>query len=110
MTNATIILNESVQLMNDGILAGTGKVVTIENADGTKQQIELPEPIHTFQAWKSLGYKVKKGEKAVAKFPIWKHTSKTVVDEGTKEESEKTSIFMKTAAFFKASQVEKIER
>ena len=109
MTNATIILNESVKLMNDGILAGTGEFVTMEYDDGTKEQVEIPEPIHTFQAWKSLGYSVKKGEKAVAKFPIWKHTSKTIVDEETKEESEKTSMFMKMSAFFKASQVEKIE-
>ena len=113
MTNATIILNESVQLMNDGILAGTGKFVTIENADGTKTQVEMPEQIHTFQMWKTLGYKVKKGEKAIAKFPIWKYTSKEKAEEEKTgnpiEDAPITNMFMKVSAFFKASQVEKIE-
>ena len=109
MTNAMIILNESVKLMENGVIKGTGEFVTMTNADGSSKQIEMPEPIHTFQAWKHLGYKVKKGAKAVAKFPIWKHTAKTVVDEATQEEKEKSSMFMKTAAFFTLEQVEKIE-
>ena len=108
MTNAMIILNESVKLMEEGVLAGTGEFITIEDADGTKRELEMPEVIHTFNMWKHLGYKVKKGEKSIAKFPIWKHNSKSVVDEATGEEEEKTSMFMKTAAFFKFSQVEKV--
>lgn len=107
MTNATIIFNESVKLMENGLLKGTGQYVEVENEDGSKTQLEIPEEIHTFSAWKSMGYSVKKGEHAVAKFPIWKHTSKTVIDENN-EESEKTSMFMKTAAFFKSAQVELI--
>lgn len=67
----------------------------------------MPEAIHTFALWKQLGYSVKKGEKAIAKFAIWKHTSKTVENEDGEEE-EKTNMFLKTAAFFKLSQVEKI--
>lgn len=98
MTNAQIILKESESLVEQGILG----MVNVMGAP-------MPEPIHTFQAWKELGYKVKKGEKAIAKFPIWKHSSKTEVDEATKEEKQKTSMFMKTAAFFKKSQVERIE-
>lgn len=108
MTNAMIILNESIRLMNEGILAGTGAYMTMEHEDGTKTEQEIPEDIHTFAGWKELGYSVKKGEHAIAKITIWKHTSKTVVDENN-EEREKSSMFMKTAAFFKASQVEKIE-
>ena len=108
MTNEQIIFNESRRLLKEGILKSTGFVDMI-NEDGTKTKIELPEPIHTFQTWKSLGYNVKKGEKAIAKFPIWKHTSKTVTDEETNEERERTAMYMKTAAFFKFSQVEKIE-
>lgn len=107
MTNAMIILNESVKLMENGVISGTGEVVTITNADGTTKQIEMPEPLHTFQSWKALGYSVKKGEKAVAKFPIWKHTTKTVADENN-EEKERTAMYMKMASFFKQSQVEKI--
>ena len=107
MTNAMIILDESVRLMDEGVLAGTGEFITVENADGTKKQLEMPEEIHTFQGWKERGFSVKKGEKAIAKFPIWKHTSKTVEVDG--EEEEKTNMFMKMAAFFKMSQVERIE-
>lgn len=102
MTNAAIIMDESLRLVEQGILETTGeKVKTVEG-----KEIELPEPIHTFQKWKQLGYSVKKGEKAIAKFPIWKHTSKMVEVDG--EEEEKTNMFMKSAAFFKFSQVEKI--
>lgn len=69
---------------------------------------EMPEPIHTFQKWKSLGYSVKKGEKSDIKFPIWKHTSKKSIDDNN-EEKEETSMFMKMSAFFRFSQVEKIK-
>lgn len=107
MTNAMIILDESVRLMGEGVLAGTGEFITVQNADGTERHLEIPEQIHTFQGWKDRGFSVKKGEKAIAKFPIWKHTSKTVEVDG--EEETKTNMFMKTAAFFKLSQVERIE-
>ena len=107
MTNAMIILNESVRLMEEGVLAGTGKFMTVDNGDGTTRRLEMPEPIHTFQKWKELGYVVKKGEKSNIKIPIWKYSSKTTVDEEG-EEKENTSMFMKVAAFFKFSQVEKI--
>lgn len=102
MTNAQIILLESIKLLNDGVLNSTGRLFKTE--DG--KEFAEPEPIHTFQAWKALGYSVKKGEKAIAKFPIWKYTSKKVEVEG--KEEEKSNMFMKTAAFFKFSQVEKI--
>ena len=81
MTNAMIILDESVRLMNEGVLAGTGEFVTIENEDGTKRQLEMPEAIHTFNGWKERGYAVKKGEKAIAKFTIWKCKNKKVETE-----------------------------
>ena len=94
MTNAGIILAHSMELVKEG------KLALIDN---------FPEPIHTFQIWKKLGYSVKKGEKAIAKFPIWKYTTKSVEDEDTGEITEDSSMFMKTAAFFKFSQVEKLD-
>ena len=106
MTNEMIIFKESQKLMNDGILQGSGVFATVEFEDGARQ-VEMPEEIHTFQAWKSLGYSVKKGEKAIAKFPIWKYTSKKVETEDGEEET--SNMFMKTAAFFKMSQVEIIK-
>lgn len=60
------------------------------------------EPIHTFEHWKSLGYSVMKGQKAICKLPIWKQGTKKP-KEG--EEKGKSYFFLKEAAFFKASQV-----
>ena len=97
MTNAQIIAQESEQLVKEGKL----KMVQIGND-------LIPEPIHTFQAWKSMGYAVKKGEKSEIKFAIWKYTSKKYTDEKTNEEKEKSSMFLKTASFFRFDQVEKI--
>jgi len=70
--------------------------------------ISPTEEIHTFQKWKSLGYAVKRGEKAVTKLTIWKHTTKQITLENG-ETAEDTRMFMKTAAFFSTSQVEKIK-
>ena len=113
MTNARIILNESVRLMEEGVLKGTGKFVVIEEEDGSTRQIEMPEPIHTFQKWKELGYVVKKGEKSNIKFPIWKHTTKEKPEEELTgnpiEDAPITNMFMKLSSFFTFAQVEKIE-
>lgn len=105
MTNAMIILLESVKLMEAGILKSTGE--KFKTDDG--KEFELPEPIHTYQAWKSIGYRVKKGEKAIAQFPIWKYTKKKDKDMSEEEAQDNGFCFMKTASWFKYSQVEKIE-
>lgn len=106
MTNAMIVLLESVKLMEDGIIKGSG----IKGLTSDGKEIELPEAIHTYATWKSLGYQVKKGSKAVAQFPIWKYTSKQLdeVDEDGNNKI-KTNMFMKTASFFTKEQVEKIK-
>lgn len=98
MTNAEIIYRTSIDLVKAGKL----NMVTVNGE-------AMPEPIHTFAAWKSMGYSVKKGEKSDIRITIWKHASKMVENEETHEETEKSSMFMKTAAFFKFSQVEKIK-
>lgn len=119
MTNATIILNESLRLMEEGILKGSGQFAEIETENGT-QTIELPEEIHTFQGWKERGFSVKKGEKSAIKFPIWKHTTKMLkTDTGNaeldkmntqiNEQGGQTNMFMKTSAWFTFSQVEPIK-
>ena len=114
MTNAMIILLESVKLMEEGVLKPTGEKIVVEMADG-KKELDVPEPIHTYQAWKSLGYQVKKGIKAVAQFPVWKYiTSKMkeaeVRDDVDVEQNEsKGYCRMKLASFFTKEQVEKIE-
>ena len=106
MTNAQIILNESIKLMKDGVLAGSGIKATLTAADGTQEVIELPESIHTFAAWKAAGYSVKKGEQAIAKFAIWKYASDKQADDENADES--GHCFLKVSFFFKRAQVEKI--
>lgn len=119
MTNAQIILHESVRLMNDGILKGTGRKAVLETPLGPVE-VEQPEPIHTFQRWKELGFSVKKGEKSNIKILIWKHTTKQLdTDTGNAEldkmnaqinaQGGQTNMFMKTAAFFTAAQVEPLK-
>ena len=111
MTNAKIILDESIKLMEQGVLKGTGEYITVENEDGTKTQFEMPEQIHTFNGWKSLGYSVKKGEKSTIKFPIWKYTEKAKKEEEKTgnpiEDAPVTNMFLKMSAFFTFAQVEK---
>ena len=113
MTNAMIILNESVHLMEEGILKGTGEFVEIENEDGTTTRLEMPEEIHTFNGWKKRGYSVKKGEKSNIKFPIWKYTEKHKAEEektgNPLEDAPTTNMFMKLSAFFTMEQVEPIK-
>lgn len=95
MTNAAIIEHESIMLVEQGIL----KMVNIGG-------IDIPEPIHTFNGWKERGYQVKKGEHSKIKFPIWKHTTKTVEKDG--KEEERSNMFQKVSAFFTFDQVEPI--
>lgn len=107
MTNEQIIFNTSVELMNEGIIGTTGRVITVENENGEKIDLQEPEPIHTYKAWQSLGYQVKRGQKAIASFLIWKHTVKKAKEQ-TDEDEEK--MFMTKAFFFKFSQVEPMEQ
>lgn len=108
MTNAAIILDESVRLMNDGILKGTGRFLDVVNEDGSTKKLEIPEGIHTFNAWKQRGFIVRKGEHAVASFLIWKYvTRKNTPDEPLDAaEAENGFCRMKLSHFFSARQVE----
>ena len=119
MTNAQIILTESISLMEQGKLKGSGQYAEIETESGP-MTVELPEEIHTFNGWKQLGFSVKKGEKSSIKFPIWKHTTKMLnTDTGSEElnkanqlindQGGETNMFMKMSAWFTASQVEPIK-
>lgn len=75
--------------------------------------IKANEAIHTYEAWKAFGLQVKRGEKAIVRFPIWKMSSKekTVeVETESGEKEEKTMqlgrFFMKESCFFSSRQVE----
>lgn len=111
MTNNQIILQHSISLMEQGVIGTTGRTFSVENEDGSQRTVQEPEPIHTFTAWRSIGYTVKKGQKACAKFPIWRHQNagtrknrKTGVEESTEEK-----MFLTDAFFFSKSQVEPLE-
>jgi hypothetical protein len=92
MTNAEIIMENSMLLVADGVLE------VDENG--------MPEEIHTYSHWKTLGRQVKRGEKAIAKFPIWKYTSKKTEDVSEEEAQKKGYCFQKLSAWFKYSQTE----
>lgn len=66
----------------------------------------ITEDAHTYAYWKTLGYKVRKGEHAAFKCTIWKARNKKTTVDG--EEKETVNMFMKTAHFFTRSQVDKI--
>lgn len=90
MTNSEIILGNMAILIADG-------VITEDNV------------IHTYAHWKSLGFQVKKGEHAIAKFPIWKYTKKKDKDMSEEEAQQKGYCFMKNSAWFTDAQVEPIK-
>jgi len=104
MTNAQIISEARFALMEQGIIGTTGRVLQVVDSDGNQTEIPEPEEIHTYQAWKELGYQVQKGQKAIAQFTIWKHTTRTNKETGEDEQK----MFMKNSSFFKRSQVEAI--
>lgn len=110
MSNADIIFTHSMELANAGKIRFTDTVIG-SREDGTP--VFLPEAIHTFAAWKSRGFSVKKGEHAVAKFAVWKYKNARTVEveqeDGTvTEETRAARMFLQSAAFFSASQVERI--
>ena len=105
ITNAQIILLESIKLMEAGILKSTGRVFIRELEDGTKQELPEPEVIHTYNGWKEIGYQVKKGEHAKAQFMIWKWQGKK--DEETGEEVG-GNCYQRRAFWFTFDQVEKV--
>ena len=109
MTNEQIIFSAEQNLAKDGLLKYTGRVLQFQDVSGGIVEFKETEQIHTFQYWKANGYRVRKGEKAVARFAIWKRTAEK---ETKTQEGEPVIIpakmFLKESCFFSASQVEKI--
>ena len=89
MTNQEIILGNMAILIADG-------VISEDNI------------IHTYAHWKSLGFQVKRGEHAVAKFPIWKYTKGKKKEMSEEEAQARGYCFMKNSAWFSDTQVERI--
>ena len=105
ITNAQIILQASLALMAQGVLKPTGRVFIRKMDDGTEVELPEPEPIHTYNGWLELGYRVKKGQHAIASFPIWKYSGKK--DEETGEETG-GKCYQRKAFWFTFDQVEKV--
>lgn len=106
ITNSQIIFNESLKLVQQGILKTTGRTIILEMEDGSKKELPEPEPIHTYNGWKELGYQVKKGEHAKATFPIWKYSGQK--DEEGNRIKDGGYCFQKKAFWFTFDQVEKV--
>ena len=108
MTNRMIILMNSARLMEDGVIGTTGRSITVQDKDGTERVLMEPEEIHTFAGWKARGFSVKKGEHAVASFPIWTGGKVRSEDDEEDEKSE-SRMFLRKAFWFTAAQVESSE-
>lgn len=103
MCNEEIIYRAKQALAEQGIIG-----------HGPQYGIDQLEPIHTFQVWKDMGFSVKRGQHAVAKFSIWKYTG-----ERRRTDSEGNEVvvadpdghcFLKESHFFALRQVERITR
>lgn len=92
MTNAEIIYGEAVL---------NGLWTEDEMVSLVKEYGSLP--LHTFQAWKHMGYKVKKGEHARITTQLWKYQTKEN-EKGEKEEK----CFLCKAHLFTNEQVERM--
>lgn len=110
MTNQMIVLAQALALAESGKIGYTDNIMTVE-IDGEEKELREPEQIHTYQRWKAMGYQVRKGEKAVAKFKIWKHVAGKKEAGNEEKETAKADrgrMFLKQAAFFSAAQVDPV--
>ena len=111
MTNEQIIENTKQKLLAQGILKPTGRTLFFRLDDGSEIELPEAEEMHTFQAWKSRGFSVRKGEKAIARLSIWKYITRKEsipMQDGTIQEQEASRMYMKDACFFSRSQVDRI--
>ena len=109
MTNEQIIYNQQLDLLKRGVIGTTGRIIHGQDEQGNKIEIEEPEAIHTYVGWRAHGYQVKKGQKAVATFNIWKCGKKKQKEKDKdKEIEEEEYMFLTKAFFFSSHQVEKI--
>lgn len=65
----------------------------------------IDEPVHTYQVWKKMGFKVNKGEHACIKTSLWRMSNKSKKD----DEEEREHFYLAKANLFASSQVSRIE-
>lgn len=74
----------------------------------------IDEEVHTFAMWKSLGYQVKRGEKALFQTMLWKMKKGKKQDDNNEEQQDDKEVkkynnfFMAKSSLFGRSQVELI--
>ena len=68
--------------------------------------LPLDTPLYTWAVWHNMGYQVKKGEKCRHRVALYKHTTKTIKQNG--QERTVKRCFVKTANLFEMSQVERM--
>lgn len=68
--------------------------------------LPLDMPLYTWAVWHNMGYQVNKGERCRHKVALYKHTEKTIEQDGQERTSERC--FVKTANLFEISQVERM--
>lgn len=119
MTNAEIIMDARVFLMEQGLIKGIpGTSLTIMDEQG-EREIQMPEEIRTFDEWKRMGYMVQKGQHAVARFQIWmprknKKAAQAEADVDKEEAAEDAEMrvkgfYKKVAFFFTVDQVKEVK-
>ena len=85
-------------------MATTNKAII--DAYKAENGFPLDYPLFTYASWLQQGYRVKKGEKCRHRVPLYKHTTKTIKQDG--QEQTVGKCFIKTANLFTMEQVEKI--
>lgn len=68
------------------------------------------EDLKTYAVWKSLGYQVRKGEKALIQADLWVPYKKSGKEESNLEADEKSGFIKKKSSLFHITQVDKIEK
>ena len=68
--------------------------------------LPLDMPLYTWAVWHNMGYQVKKGERCRHRVALYKHTEKTIEQDG--QERTVGRCFVKTANLFEMSQVERM--
>ncbi len=109
MTNAQIINNRSQYLLSIGKIQPTGRTFEAVDGEGNTITVNEAEQIHTFATWKELGFIVRRGEKAVDSFSIWKYTTKKKPNQSEEEAQAEGHCFLKFSHFFAAHQVTPIQ-
>lgn len=114
MTNAEIILQNRVFLMEQEVIKGVPGTTLLWKDEQGEREILMPEEIRTFDDWKKMGFMVQKGQHAVAKFQIWmpkKNKGKAAAEEDEQqEEGTPKGFYKKVAHFFTADQVKPFDK